>query len=574
MFRIALFLIFVFAIALGFAWLADNPGSVTIAWPTLNISAELTLLRAVVVLAVLVAAIMMVWWVISAIWHSPQSFGRWRAGRRRDRGYQALSKGLIAAGSGDANVARKLSSEADKFLKHEPLVALLDAQTAMLEGNREVAHKKFLAMKDTPETKLLGLRGLYVEAEQQGESAAAAQFARDALEDKPGTPWAAKAVLKYLSMSGQWEKAVATLEANRTTGLFEKEEYNRKRAVLLTALAQQEAKAEPDKAKTHALAAHKLDPSLVPAATTAAKACARLGDLRKAAKVLETAWKKQPHPELADTYVHLRPGDSVLDRLKRAETLNQKRYNHEEGQYAIANAAIDAGEWSMARSALTAVLRDNPTDRACLLMADIEEGEHGDRGRVREWLARAVATSKGPAWTADGHVADSWAPISPISGELDAFEWKVPVEQIGGTAIETDYSTLVNEPLPALKSMLESTLEPQVSSAEADDIIETGIDDIQTIEAETEPSTIAGNEALTPDEQENSTPDESETVELIEINTDEDPQSAEDKTATPASSSPFKSKNLDSDEDGVIDRLPDDPGPEKKSKTKKEGVLF
>ena len=32
-----------------------------------------------------------------------------------------------------------------------------------------------------------------------------------------------------------------------------------------------------------------------------------------------------------------------------------------------------------------------------------------------------------PAWTADGIVSDEWEPVSPVTGQLDAFEWKVPV---------------------------------------------------------------------------------------------------------------------------------------------------
>jgi HemY protein len=31
---------------------------------------------------------------------------------------------------------------------------------------------------------------------------------------------------------------------------------------------------------------------------------------------------------------------------------------------------------------------------------------------------------------ADGYVFDHWEPVSPISGRLDAFEWKAPVERM------------------------------------------------------------------------------------------------------------------------------------------------
>src|SRR5690606_13391330 len=62
---------------------------------------------------------------------------------------------------------------------------------------------------------------------------------------------------------------------------------------------------------------------------------------------------------------------------------------------------------------------------------DIEEAETGDQGRVRQYLSRAVRAPRDPAWVADGLVSDRWAPLSPVSGRLDAFEWRPPVERLG-----------------------------------------------------------------------------------------------------------------------------------------------
>ena len=99
MFRIAIFLLVLFSLAIGFAWLADNNGSVTVQWDWWDAqnAYEVTLLQAMIALAAIVALVMMVWWVVSAVLNSPESFGRWRSGRRRDKGYSALSKGLVAA---------------------------------------------------------------------------------------------------------------------------------------------------------------------------------------------------------------------------------------------------------------------------------------------------------------------------------------------------------------------------------------------------------------------------------------------------------------------------------------------
>ena len=38
--------------------------------------------------------------------------------------------------------------------------------------------------------------------------------------------------------------------------------------------------------------------------------------------------------------------------------------------------------------------------------------------------------ARDPAWTADGLVSDKWLPVSPATGRLDAFQWKVPLADL------------------------------------------------------------------------------------------------------------------------------------------------
>ena len=105
-----------------------------------------------------------------------------------------------------------------------------------------------------------------------------------------------------------------------------------------------------------------------------------------------------------------------------------------------------ARDFARAREMLTPILTQRPTQKALILMAELEEAETGDRGRAREWLARAVRAPRDPAWTADGVVLEEWAPVSPVSGKLDAVEWKLPVAEIEGPRIEIDKAELAALP--------------------------------------------------------------------------------------------------------------------------------
>ncbi len=102
---------------------------------------------------------------------------------------------------------------------------------------------------------------------------------------------------------------------------------------------------------------------------------------------------------------------------------------HPEGALAVARAALDAREFSIARDALSS-LTPEPTQRVAMLMAELEQLE-GDDGRARAWMSRALNAGLDPAWTADGFVSDRWLPVSPVTGRLDAFQWKVPVAELG-----------------------------------------------------------------------------------------------------------------------------------------------
>ncbi len=122
---------------------------------------------------------------------------------------------------------------------------------------------------------------------------------------------------------------------------------------------------------------------------------------------------------------------SPRERLKRVKYLASLTTGDIEGPIAVANAAIEAHEWEEARHVLAPYLAGRPPARICTLMARIEVGELGDKGREREWLARALRAPRDRAWIADGYISDRWLPVSPVTGAVDGFEWKAPVDAIG-----------------------------------------------------------------------------------------------------------------------------------------------
>src|SRR6185295_3999558 len=169
------------------------------------------------------------------------------------RGLDALSSGMIAIGAGDASLALRHAGQARKALPNEPLTHLLRAQTAQLIGDRTTSRRIFEAMLGSRDTEQLGLRGLFLEAQREGETEAARQFAERALALNPKLSWPVEALFDLQCHAGDWQAALDTLAIGRRIGLIDKTVAKRRRAVLLTAQAQVAEDAGTDKALELAL---------------------------------------------------------------------------------------------------------------------------------------------------------------------------------------------------------------------------------------------------------------------------------------------------------------------------------
>jgi HemY protein len=424
MIRIVIFLIIIAVAAFAATWVGDQHGDVAISWSGWR--AETTLPVFVLGLTLLALAAIAVWSVLRNLWQAPQRLQRRRRERRIARGRNAVTNGLLAIGHGDHAAARKQATVAKRLAPQDPLTLLLHAQSAQMDGDRDGAQRAFRAMTERKDTRLLGLRGLFIEAQRADDPHAAIEIAQEALKLSPASTWASQAVLGFRCAQGDWSGALTILDNNLAAGLLDKTLYQRQRAVLLTARALDLETSDRDRSRESAMEAVRLAPTLVPAAVLASKFHSEAQQVRRAMRIIEAAWLAQPHPDLADAYAHVKLGDSARQRLSRVESLAAKKPDDLEGALAVARAAIDASEFERARKALAPFIAA-PTQRVAMLMAEIERTEHGDSGRAREWTMRAVRALHDPVWTADGYVSDHWRPVSPLTGRLDAFQWQMPL---------------------------------------------------------------------------------------------------------------------------------------------------
>ncbi|MDH3195214.1 MAG: heme biosynthesis protein HemY, partial [Hyphomicrobiales bacterium] len=200
-----------FAIVFGFEWLKDAPGelALTVGGTTYAVG----LARAALAFGVVVIVAVSVLWLLQLVLRAPRkTIDAW-TGRRTEKGRSALSQGLLAIAAGDVRTAERAALEAAKRSPDMALMHLLQAQTAQSKGDHEAARQAFAAMLEWPATRVVGLRGLHIEAERAGDHVAARHYAQEAHGIFSGAPWASRALLRYQTGDGDWAGALGTLAA-------------------------------------------------------------------------------------------------------------------------------------------------------------------------------------------------------------------------------------------------------------------------------------------------------------------------------------------------------------------------
>ncbi len=424
----ALWFILKLAVVIAIAiWLVERPGTVSVHWLGYAIETSFTVALLIGLAALGLAALG--YRLVRSVLRTPARIRRHGRSRRRERGYLALTQGMVAVAAGDAPTARKMARKADGLLNEPPLTMLLSAQAAQLQGDELAAREYFTAMLDRPETAFLGLRGLLTQAIKSGDRLEALQLARKARTLQPNTPWLLGTLYDLEARAGDWAAAEGTLQQAIQAGAIPTEDGRRHRTVLLLERSfEAERRGRNDAALAHAQSAHDLMPGFVPAAARLARLLVAAGRPKPAAKVVERTWRQSPHPDLADAYREIQGGQDPLTRVKSFEKLLGQAPNHVESHIAVARTALDAHLWGEARDHLKQALSIEPSRRLYRLLAELERSERHDEAAARDWMARAAAAPADPAWTCDpcNAVSHAWGGLCGHCGAFDSLDWKAP----------------------------------------------------------------------------------------------------------------------------------------------------
>ena len=425
--RVFLSLIALAAIATAAAWLTETPGAVTLAWRDWRVDTSVAMLVLLVALFFLAGAGVYQLWRLFL--RAPRAMMENRAARRRENGYLALTRGMVAVATGDAAEARRQARKASEVLGRPPGALLIGAQAAQMDGRPDVARKFYEAMLETPETELLGIRGLLTLAEQAGDDAAAMALAEKARGLNPRAPWALTRLFQLQIKDRRWEEAEATLRDAMAAEAVSAAEGQPRDAALLVQLSLMAERAGNRRlALERARKAQKTAPAFLPATLQLVALLHADGKNRAARKAAEQAWQAEPHPDLARLYLQVEGGADPTRRLKAAEALAALAPEARETHLAMARALLDARLWGQARNHLATGGGADPDAAFCRLFAELEQAENGDAALARDWLSRASEAPREPAWLCGNcsATAQEWSALCGHCGAFETLRWTTP----------------------------------------------------------------------------------------------------------------------------------------------------
>ncbi|MBY0406868.1 MAG: hypothetical protein K2Q01_04195, partial [Rickettsiales bacterium] len=409
--QLALLLIFLACMGITAAWVAENPGSVTMYWFDYRIDTSFALILLVTLAAAFLLTFLYI--LIFRLIHAPDTLLRRRSLKAHEKGLAELTHSIVALAAADSKAAETHTRKAEKLLGRTPLTLLLSAQVARTQGDDARTQLLLTQMLEHKETEYLAARYLSESATKQHHLTHAREMAVRANKLHPG---GLEALLSLHIRLGEWQQAIVAITSALRKGKITRHQLHRYSALVHAQHAIQLMEEGQDETAL-AVARHALKelPAFLPVVETAARAYVTNQQSAKALKLVMAAWKTHPQTTLAELFRKAAATLPKEKQLKLARKMAAQHPQHYASHILMAQAHIALAHWREARDELKKALTPGDTTLACRLMAEVELGEYSDYDAHGRWLTRSSAARGESLWlcNACGHGGKHWAAHCP-----------------------------------------------------------------------------------------------------------------------------------------------------------------
>ncbi len=282
-------------------------------------------------------------------------------------------------------------------------------ESLMIEALFQPSPHVFEQLLHRDGTEMTGIRGLLEYAQKNGDLTEVRRLLQKAVAKVPDESWIQESLWSLQTLQSDWSDALNTLEILKKRGLIDKKTYFVRKSCLLLKLGR-------------ARDAFNLTPDNPAAAIAYTKQAPQ-----KALSILIDSWAQTPCWE---TYVLFRDNirnEKPAKQMKLVEKLVRKNKESRLSFIALAQTAMDAHMWGVAKEHMTAYFNAYPiTPQTARMMAKIErEGWHHEEGAA-EWEEKATTSEELGGWGCSicNHVTESWEACCPTCNTFGSIRYK------------------------------------------------------------------------------------------------------------------------------------------------------
>ena len=400
--RLPLLLVKLSVIAIAAWGLALYPGDVQIEWLGYHLHTGVEVaIAAILVFSALMVTINMLWRWIREI---PSRLQERRLASRKNKGDQIILQALSAIAAGDGKLADKLVNKAKAYNSNNLLNDIVAAQASHISGDQKESQAKFTKLLENSQTEFLGLRGLIIHAQAQGDWQQVRTLLEKALKHFSNSPWLLEQLYRCNLELSDYDELPPLIDRLGKLGLINEKDSEASKGLLRWCEAEKLRCEQPRKFIKKAETALRLLPGHTHIALAVAEAYVELNEASKAFRTLRSAFEINPHHDL------LQLMRSTLSKSKKASTAEEfyteverlagQELTNSETIYCLALTAMQAKLWGQARKHLKQLVGLYPTKRVFMLLMQLEAQEFpGEKTKQDGWLVQMTTAKSDPGWS-------------------------------------------------------------------------------------------------------------------------------------------------------------------------------
>ena len=403
MLTILWYIFLVFILTTSLVWIIENNGSIVINW--LGYEVQTDILTSLLIFAFFLTFVALISYFLTRLLaiKFPQLlkllFKKSYTKKleqiiiNHHRGFETLSKLLLAMEVDDFENAKKIHKDFSKQVKYKNLNNFFEAKFAVEKGDFTASEEYFSQYKE-----ILALK-------------------KDSLKT-------AQELLKLYQKNGNWQ-SIKSLIKDFGADKFGDELQKRDLVILNTSLAQEALR---NKKYLGAIKYSKMalsnNEQFLPANQILIKAWIKLGFKFKAISIIKNLWKENPHIILAELYGAIYRKASLKNRIHAIKKLAILNSNVTAGNIAIALVAYRASSFQIAKEFLNLAIVNEKTHSLYKLLAYTEKRLGNDDEFFKNiTIAKMLPKDSNYSCTNCGHNSSKWSATCEKCSSYDSIQW-------------------------------------------------------------------------------------------------------------------------------------------------------